>query len=275
MISSADRLVNKEQEQLRTGFINRLVFRIKRAETPFWRGLKRLIVAVMKPGSPRIPPRSRVIFRALYELHFAVIVIVRRLVTFFYRGPVFQGRCHSYGRNVTLAGSMPFVTGHVDIEIGDGVYIGGNVSILSGGPVERPRLVVGNRSSLGWNNLLVVNREIIIEDDVFIPHDCRISDSDGHPREADLRVAGVGPDLKDIRPVRICSRAWIGNGSHIMKGVTIGEGAIIGANSVVISNVPAYALAMGNPAEVILRQFGLPANMKKGTRPPTHSLPPG
>ena len=41
-----------------------------------------------------------------------------------------------------------------------------------------------------------------------------------------------------------------------MKGVTIGEGAIIGANSVVISNIPDYCLAMGNPAEVLFRNIG-------------------
>ncbi len=262
-----NRPADEGQGQAGVGLFNRLVFKIKRAETPFWLSVKRIILTIMKPGSPRIPDGTRFIFRALYELHFTLVMLKRLAVTFFYRGPVFQGRCRSYGRNVTLAGSMPFVTGHVDVHIGDGVYIGGGVSILSGGPVERPRLVVGNRSSLGWNNLLVVNREVIIEDDVFIPHDCRISDSDGHPREADLRVAGVAPELKDIRPVRICQRAWIGNGSHIMKGVTIGEGAIIGANSVVISNIPAYALAMGNPAEVILRRFGLPSNMKKAKVP--------
>jgi acetyltransferase-like isoleucine patch superfamily enzyme len=262
------RVMDEEQSQTKSGFVNRLIIRIKRAETPFWRTVKRFLVAAMRPGSPRIPAISRPVFRAIYEMHFGVIVIMRRLVTFFYRGPVFQGRCKSYGRNVKLEGKFPFVLGQVEIYIGDDAYIGGNISILSGGPVARPRLVLGNRSSLGWNSVLVVNREVIIEDDVFIPHDCRISDSDGHPREADLRVAGFPPDIKDIRPVRICSRAWIGNGSHIMKGVTIGEGAIIGANSVVISDIPAYALAMGNPAEVIIRKFGLPTDMRK-TRTPT------
>ena len=63
--------------------------------------------------------------------------------------------------------------------------------------------------------------------------------------------------------MRICKKAWIGNGTHIMKGVTIGEGAIIGAKSVVITNIPAYSLAMGNPAEVIIRNFGLPSTAKQ------------
>ena len=95
-----------------------------------------------------------------------------------------------------------------------------------------------------------------------------IADSDGHPREADLRAAGKPPDAKDIRPVRICRHAWIGNGCYIMKGVTIGEGAIIGANSVVISNIPPYSLALGNPAEVILRNFGRPSTARKAQPAP-------
>ena len=44
-----------------------------------------------------------------------------------------------------------------------------------------------------------------------------------------------------------------------MKGVTIGEGAVIGANSVVISDVPPYCLAVGNPAEVYFRNYGRPS----------------
>jgi acetyltransferase-like isoleucine patch superfamily enzyme len=61
---------------------------------------------------------------------------------------------------------------------------------------------------------------------------------------------------RDIRPVRTRRYAWIGNGAQIMTGVTIGEGAIIDANSVVISSIPDYCLAMGNPAEVYFPNIG-------------------
>jgi serine acetyltransferase len=50
-----------------------------------------------------------------------------------------------------------------------------------------------------------------------------------------------------------------------MKGVTIGEGAVIGAHSVVISDIPPYSLAMGNPAEVYFRNFGRPSNKGGGS----------
>ncbi|HEY1949568.1 MAG TPA: acyltransferase [Bryobacteraceae bacterium] len=158
---------------------------------------------------------------------------------------------------------MPFVSGHVQIEIGDDVYIGGKVAIISGGILESPRLILGNGSELGWNVSITVNKEVVIEDHARIAFDCRISDSDAHPREADLRAANKPPRIEDIKPVRICRNAWIGNGAHVMKGVTIGEGAIIGANSVVISDVPPFCMAAGNPARVYLKDFGRPSTFQQ------------
>jgi acetyltransferase-like isoleucine patch superfamily enzyme len=162
---------------------------------------------------------------------------------------------------------LPFVSGHLEIHVGDGVRLGGKISILSGGIFERPGLFLKDRCAIGWGTTFTVNKEIIVEEDVIVSYDCRISDSDGHRRESDLRAAGVPPDPKDVRPVRICRYAFIGNGSHIMKGVTIGEGATVAANSLVISNVPPYSLAVGNPAEVLFRNYGLPSTATKKAAP--------
>jgi acetyltransferase-like isoleucine patch superfamily enzyme len=52
-------------------------------------------------------------------------------------------------------------------------------------------------------------------------------------------------------PVKIGQYAWIGGNTTILPGVTIGEGAIIGAGSVVSKSIPAYCVAVGNPARVI------------------------
>lgn len=53
------------------------------------------------------------------------------------------------------------------------------------------------------------------------------------------------------RPVRIGRNVWIGFDACVLPGVTVGEGAVIGARSVVMEDVPAYAVVAGNPARVI------------------------
>jgi acetyltransferase-like isoleucine patch superfamily enzyme len=238
--------------------LNRFILKLKRADSPFFRFAKKSVWMIFNPTLPRIPQFFKPPLRVIYEAHFIGVTVARSILSIFYRNPIFQGRCTTFGKGVSIDG-LPFVTGHIEIHLGDYVKIGGNVSILSGRVFDNPRLIIKDRSAIGWNTTLSANREIVIEEDVMISYDCRISDADGHRREADLRAQGEPPKAKDVLPVRICRNAWIGNGTHIMKGVTIGEGAIVGANSVVISNIPPYALAMGNPAEVMLRNVGLPS----------------
>jgi acetyltransferase-like isoleucine patch superfamily enzyme len=239
-------------------FVDTFILRLKRGETPGYRAARAIATRLIRPQSPPLPRFLKPLLRAAYEIHYAVIIVARLLITVFYRHPLFQARCASVGANLGLGG-LPFVSGHVEIHLGNDVLLGGNLTVLSGKFLDRPRLVIKDRSELGWNVLIVVNKEVIIEEDVRVSYDCRISDSDGHPRQADLRARNAAVDLRDIRPVRICRYAWIGNGTHIMKGVTIGEGAVIGANSVVLSDIPPYCLALGNPAEVYFRNFGRPS----------------
>lgn len=57
--------------------------------------------------------------------------------------------------------------------------------------------------------------------------------------------------MEGDRPVTIGDYVWIGMNCLILKGVTIGEGAIIGAGSVVTRDVPPFCLAAGSPARVL------------------------
>lgn len=70
----------------------------------------------------------------------------------------------------------------------------------------------------------------------------------GHPLDSGDRH---DRDLEFAHPVRIGSRVWVGGGAIILPKVTIGDGCVIGAGSVVTKDVPAYSLAVGNPARVI------------------------
>ena len=60
---------------------------------------------------------------------------------------------------------------------------------------------------------------------------------------------------KKTAPVIIGNHVWIGQGAMIMKGVTIGDGAIIGAHAVVTKNVDPYSIVVGNPAKTIKYRF--------------------
>lgn len=92
-----------------------------------------------------------------------------------------------------------------------------------------------------------------IGNNVMIGHESTIMDYDGHPvfyssDEVDTKKDTYAGTAK---PIRIEDNVWIGFRTTILKGVTIGSGCIIGANSCVTSDVPANCIAVGNPARVI------------------------
>ena len=258
MVHPAVMCFNRVRKQMG---IDGFIARIKRGQTPLYRFLRAVArFLILRPTAPRIPGFLRPLLSAIYTFRFAILIPLRWFLQVFYRGPLFQARCAFVGRNLSVD-TLPWVTGPVDVYIGDDVWLGGGISIKAGRALEhRPKVIIKDRAEIGWRVMISVGREVVIEEDAAISFDCRIFDNDGHPREADRRAQKAPVDPRDILPVRICRHAWIGNGTSIMKGVTIGEGAVIGANSVVISSIPPYCLAMGNPAEVYFRNYGCPSN---------------
>jgi UDP-3-O-[3-hydroxymyristoyl] glucosamine N-acyltransferase len=94
---------------------------------------------------------------------------------------------------------------------------------------------------------LIANIGIEIGEESLIGAGCLICDSDMH--EVPL---GIGQTVA-MAPIKIGRRVFVGARSIILKGVTIGDGAVIGAGSVVCRDIPAGALAAGNPAVLINR----------------------
>lgn len=74
--------------------------------------------------------------------------------------------------------------------------------------------------------------------------------------EKNLLRGRPGPDAEiSAGPVKIGNDVWIGAASQIMSGVTIGDGAIVGAGAIVTRNVPPYTVVGGNPARIIRYRF--------------------
>lgn len=233
--------------------IDSFILRIKRRETPFFRFLHALAKRLSTTNLP-LPRFFHPLLRALYHGHQSFFSFLRRVVALFYVEPLFRGRCESIGARFTIH-RMPFVVGHAKIYIGNDVCFFGKVDIFSGRIFDEPKLVIHDRVDLGHNTLFLLNKEIVIEEDVNIASNVSFMDTDAHPRDAEARSADLPPNPEEIKPIRVCKNAWIGHRCFIMKGVTIGEGAIIGVDSVVITDIPPYSIAMGNPARVVVKDM--------------------
>ena len=114
-----------------------------------------------------------------------------------------------------------------------GVHVGKNVAIG-----DNVRIDTGHAD------------QIFIEDYVQLTGGCRIL---AHKR--DLSDYHVGDNAANfgykVAPVRLCKGCQIGMETMIMPGVTVGEGAIVGAGSLVTKDIPAWTIATGRPAKVV------------------------
>jgi len=102
---------------------------------------------------------------------------------------------------------------------------------------------IGAGVFVNFNGVILDVVEVVIGDRTQIGPGVQILSAD-HPRDAATRATG----LEFGRPIRIGSNVWIGGGTIILPGVTIGDDALIGAGSVVTRDVPAGVTVVGNPA---------------------------
>jgi len=110
------------------------------------------------------------------------------------------------------------------------------------------RLTIGDNVGISGGSI-VASHSIEIGDNTLIGADCLIIDTDFHPLNPFNRRYST-QNVSDA-PVSIGRNVFIGMRSIILKGVTIGDNAVIGAGSVVASNVPPSAIVAGNPARLL------------------------
>jgi acetyltransferase-like isoleucine patch superfamily enzyme len=139
--------------------------------------------------------------------------------------------------------------------IGPNICIGNHVHINSapGHPTKLctwkagddwGRVTLGDYVLISPGTQIISSRDISIGANTMIASGVYISDSDWHGTYDRLREAG------QAKPIVIADNVWIGVRAIVGKGVRIGENSIVGAGAVVTRDVPANAIAAGNPAEV-------------------------
>lgn len=143
------------------------------------------------------------------------------------------------------------------IQIGDHCEINGKLRCSRTG-----RLSIGEYSIVNEETVIGAEEEVTIGDHAIISHHVTIFDNNNHPTDPDMRIklceSGFYSSLWDWdqsthSPVHIERNVWVGQYATILKGVTIGEGAIIAAGAIVTKDVPPYSIAAGNPAKIVKR----------------------
>jgi acetyltransferase-like isoleucine patch superfamily enzyme len=141
------------------------------------------------------------------------------------------------------------------ITIGQDTLIGPDISLSAGMVpgqecITYPVVSIGDRCLIGRGSGIVGHFSIEIGNDVWTGHNVYITDQN-HGYEDVSRP--ISQQSQPERAVKIGDGSWLGYGSVVLPGVTIGKHVVVGANSVVTHDIPDYSVAVGVPAKVIKR----------------------
>jgi acetyltransferase-like isoleucine patch superfamily enzyme len=119
---------------------------------------------------------------------------------------------------------------------------------------KKSEILIGNNSG-GSGIILLAAKLIKIGNNVLIGAHTMIIDNDFHHSDP-----GKRHETEDIptRPIIIEDNVFIGTNCMILKGITIGQNSVIGANSVVVTSIPSNSIAIGNPCKVVIRKSWIP-----------------
>lgn len=131
------------------------------------------------------------------------------------------------------------------LEIGDNCFIHQGVVLLL--TLPHPHVTIGNSVFIGKETIIAAKNRIQIGDFTIFAPRCYIIDHEHGFSSSDL-ILNQRSVIKEVKIGRDC---YFGTGTVILGGVTIGDGAIVGANSVVTRNIPAGQVWAGNPAKFI------------------------
>ncbi|WP_425102267.1 putative colanic acid biosynthesis acetyltransferase [Tropicibacter sp. S64] len=134
-----------------------------------------------------------------------------------------------------------------------GAKVGRGVKIRPSARVTYPwKVTLGDHVWIGDRAELYSLERIEIGDNACISQDCYLCTGSHDHRSLDFRY--------DCKPVRIGAEAWLAAGCFVAPGVTVGEGTVIGARSLVLKDVPGGRLCAGNP----LRDLGVRSGPRSG-----------
>lgn len=158
--------------------------------------------------------------------------------------------CMGLGPNARIDWTTK-ITGHERIAAGRNLFVGRNCHLKSMADcrgARAPNLVIGDSVFINDGTIIDANFQVTIGDHTIIGPACVVIDSNHRFDDLDHTVLEQG---SDYLPVKIGSHCWVGAHVIILPGVTIGDRAVIAANSTVTRSIPERSVAAGTPARVI------------------------
>jgi len=142
-----------------------------------------------------------------------------------------------------------------EMSIGDNVYIAEHVwmTAIPGGRTDiHPKLVIGNRCSIGKRTSLSAHNCIVLEDDVLIGPSVVMMDYNHEFTDPKRPIKDQG--VTEGGRIIIERNSWIAQGAAILCGrgeLVIGRNSVVGANAVVTRSCPPCSVLVGNPARIV------------------------
>lgn len=170
----------------------------------------------------------RVVVRCIYSFCQALAKIWRRIVVM----PIQRLLFAKCGKNVYIGERSVF--SYKNIEIGNNVSISTDTQFMS----TRAKIIIGD-------HIMFAPRVFIVTGNHKIDVKGKLLDE----------ITDDYKEPEDDQDVVIKGDNWIGAGAYILKGVTIGYGAVVAAGAIVTKDVPDYAIVAGSPARIIKYRF--------------------
>jgi lipopolysaccharide O-acetyltransferase len=173
-----------------------------------------------------------------------------------------------FSRNARIVRMPVYIRGKKNILVGKAFTTGTSVRLDAFSKFDKPIMIFGDYVQLNDGVHITAIEHVEIGSNTLIAS--RVFISDHNHGRYNLEDVNSLPEIPPINrplvsiPVKIGCNVWIGEQVCILPGVTIGDGAIVGAGSVVTKDVPARSIVAGNPAKII-RIFDINLGLWKRT----------
>ena len=180
--------------------------------------------------------------------------VLYELARLLYYQPLFELQCAETGAGGRLElapdSKLPFVD-NCDLVLGSGWRISARTTFQGARNAPgKARIEIGDGSYLGSRVVLRAGLGIRLGRHVTVAANVVLSSDPGHPLDPIARRSEPAP-LADLRQTTIGDDVWIAEGATLLGGITVGDGAVIGAHAVVTKDVPPRTVVAGNPARVV------------------------